>query len=474
MKKNSFLPVYIIIVVIFILSAGISIYTIGLEGSANDRRVNTLLAARVYDVIHNDVSRAIVMSDSMSNNSFLMEDLQNEDKISSEQFEENVSKYLKNVKEDMRFATAFLISDKTKRYYTHDGLKSVMDIENNILDFWYPKFLYTNKKRALNVNIAKHNNNAWTIFVNTRIEDKNGGLLGVVGVGLNMSDVQETLKSYGKNYDVEINLVNPGGLVMVDVLDDSIKNEKIDLPQQVLDEKMDFFYEEGERGHFRIVKYLEDLDWYLIVASNDAKDKYRGAFFSTVMMHLALCILMLIVVFRAMNYASDNTRRLHEASVIDGPTGLFNKRAFEELKEHLKARKKVPPNFIVMTADLNGLKSVNDNMGHEAGDELIAGGAFVLKTVVEKYGIPYRTGGDEFMAILRVPMSELDGLKAEFEKAMNEWHGKIVPNLSVSYGFASSEENPDMDIESLVKLSDSRMYAHKEEYYKRTGAKRRK
>ena len=94
MKKNSFLPVYIIIVVIFILSAGIFIYTIGLEGSNNDKRVNTLLAARVYDVINNNVSRAIIMSDSMSNNSFLIEDLQNEDKISQKQFEENVSKYL--------------------------------------------------------------------------------------------------------------------------------------------------------------------------------------------------------------------------------------------------------------------------------------------------------------------------------------------------------------------------------------------
>ena len=473
MRKNSFLPVYIIIVVIFILSAGISIYTIGLEGSNNDKRVNTLLAARVYDVINNNVSRAIIMSDSMSNNSFLIEDLQNEDKIDQKQFEENVSKYLKNVRDDMHFATAFLISDQTKRYYTHNGLKSVLDVENNTRDFWYPKFLYKNKKHALNVGIARHNNNAWTIFVDTRMEDKNGKLLGVVGVGLNMSDVQETLRNYSRNYDVEIHLVSPSGLVMADIYDDSITNEKIDLPEEAVNEKNGYFYEEGERGHFRIIKYLDELDWYLVIASNDTQDKYRGAYFSTVMMHIALCILMLIVVFRAMNYASQNTQRLHEASVIDGPTGLFNKRAFEELKEHLKAGNKLPPNFMVMTADLNGLKSVNDNMGHEAGDELIAGGAFVLKTVIEKYGIPYRTGGDEFMAILRMPMSELDKLKADLEKAMNEWHGRVVPTLSISYGFASSEENPDMGIEDLIKLSDSRMYAHKDEYYKRTGAKRR-
>lgn len=473
MKKNSFLPVYIIIVVIFLLSAGISIYTIGLEGRNNDKRVNTLLAARIYDVIDSDISRAIIMSDSMSNNSFLMEDLKNEENISRKQFEENISKYLKNMKDDMGFATAFLISDKTKRYYTNNGLKYVLDIDNNTRDFWYPKFLYLNKKHALNVGVAKLNNNEWTIFVNTRMEDKNGELMGVVGVGLNMSDVQETLKNYSRNYDVEIHLVSPGGLVMVDIVDDNITNERINLPEEAVNEKSGFFYEEGELGHFRIVKYLDELDWYLVIASDDKQEKYRGAYFSTVMMHIALCIFMLIVVFKAMNYASQNTQRLHEASVIDRPTGLFNKRAFEELKEHLKESNKLPPNFIVMTADLNGLKSVNDNMGHEAGDELIAGGAFVLKTVIEKYGIPYRTGGDEFMAILRMPMAELDNLKADLEKAMNEWHGRIVPTLSISYGFASSEENPDMGIEDLIKISDGRMYAHKDEYYKRTGAKRR-
>ena len=472
MKKNPFLPVYVVVVAIFVLSAGISVYSIGQEGQKNDRRVNTLLAARVYDVISNNLSRAIIMSNSMSNNSFLIEDLKNEDNYAPGEFGANVQKYLANVKEDMNFATAFVISDKSRRYFTHKGLNSVLDPVNNVRDFWYPKFIHQNKKQELNVNVARHNNNAWTIFVNTKMEDKDGKLLGVCGVGVNMKDVQETLLNFSRNYDVKIDLVRPNGVVMVDIYDDKIGNDKIDLPEKALADTSGFYYEEGKRGHFRIIKYINDLDWYLVIASNDNKNDYRGAFFSSILTHIALCLLMLIIVFRAMNYAAKNTRQLHEASIIDKPTGLYNKRAFDELKEHLKAGK-MPPNFMVMTADLNGLKSVNDNMGHEAGDELIAGGAFVLKSVVEKYGIAYRTGGDEFMAILRMPMSDLDGLKESLEKAMNEWHGKTVPSLSISYGFASSEENPDMDIDELIKLSDSRMYANKDEYYKKTGAKRR-
>ncbi|MBP3722329.1 MAG: hypothetical protein J6I62_03635, partial [Selenomonadaceae bacterium] len=130
MKKNPFLPVYIVVVAIFVLSAGISVYSIGQEGQKNDRRVNTLLAARVYDVISNNLSRAIVMSNSMSNNSFLIEDLKNEDKYAPNEFGANVKKYLANVKEDMNFATAFVISDKSRRYFTHKGLNSVLDPVN--------------------------------------------------------------------------------------------------------------------------------------------------------------------------------------------------------------------------------------------------------------------------------------------------------------------------------------------------------
>lgn len=472
MKKNSFLPVYIIIVLIFLLSAGISIYTISMEGSNNDKRVNTLLAARIYDVVNNSVSRAIIMSDSMSNNSFLTEDLKNEDNISDKQFEDNIVKYLKNVKEDMNFATAFVISDKTKRYYTNKGLKSVMNIESNVRDFWYPKFLYKNKKHDLNVAIAKHNNNAWTIFVNTRMEDKDGSLLGVCGVSLNMSDVQDTLKNYGRNYDVEIRLVRPTGLVMVDIHDENITNDKIELPEEALNERAGYYYEEGERGHFRIIKYLEELDWYMVISSNDKEDKYRGAFYSTVLMHSALCILMLIVVFRAMNYAAANTQKLHEDSTIDKPTGLYNKRAYEDAKEHIKVRN-LPFHFVVMAADLNGLKFANDNFGHEAGDELIKGGADVLKKVLQQYGSIFRTGGDEYMAMFMIPSEEIDSLKEKLEEEMAAWHGEKVDKLSISYGIASLDENPELDLDGLIKLADERMYAYKDEYYKRTGAKRR-
>lgn len=474
MKKNPFIPIYIIIVVIFVLSAAVSIYTIGREGSMSDRRVNVLLMARVYDVINNSISRAVIISDAMSHNIFLIEDLKSEENITENQFEENISKYLKSVKSDMNVATAFLISDKTKRYYTYKGLNKVMDIKNNVEDFWYPQFLNTEKKRGLNVAVAKQNNDAWTIFVNVRMEDSDGKLLGVVGVGLNMDEVQKTLLDYEQSYDVDIHLVNSDGLVMADVSNESIAKDRIEFPKAALESENGYYYEEGERGHFRIFKYLDELDWYLVIASKDDQDKYRGAFFYTVIKHILLCFVMLIVVFEAMNYAADSTRKLHEASFIDKPTGLYNKRSFEDLKEHLKASGKIPQNFIVITADLNGLKRVNDNLGHEAGDELIAGGASVLRTVAEKrYGAAYRTGGDEFMAILRMPLAELEDFKTELENAISNWHGKMVSTLSISYGFASSEENPDMDIESLIKLSDERMYVNKDEYYKKTGAKRR-
>lgn len=90
-------------------------------------------------------------------------------------------------------------------------------------------------------------------------------------------------------------------------------------------------------------------------------------------------------------------------ALIDGLTGLRNRRAFdEELGRALGARSRrvVPGRLAIVMIDVRGLKSVNDSLGHHAGDERLITLASVLTAEVRESDSVYRIGGDEFMLIL--------------------------------------------------------------------------
>ena len=155
----------------------------------------------------------------------------------------------------------------------------------------------------------------------------------------------------------------------------------------------------------------------------------------------------------------------------DELTGLYNRRAYEEGLDRI--RKDVPSEkrIVVAIFDVNGLKEVNDKLGHASGDEMLRGAASTIRSVYGSYGKCYRTGGDEFVVILEEPVEKLSVLNESFEKAAEKWHGKQVAELNISYGAALSEEVCSID-EQII-LADQRMYFAKKAYYQRIGKDRR-
>ena len=85
---------------------------------------------------------------------------------------------------------------------------------------------------------------------------------------------------------------------------------------------------------------------------------------------------------------------------VDELTQVGNRRAYDEEIERIAAGKKAFQSMIVVSADVNRLKYVNDHFGHAAGDKLIRGAAEVMTETVGSSGIVFRTGGDEFAAFL--------------------------------------------------------------------------
>lgn len=164
-------------------------------------------------------------------------------------------------------------------------------------------------------------------------------------------------------------------------------------------------------------------------------------------------------------------KETYRALNMDALTGICNRYAYEVYRKELFENPDLT-NLVVVSADVNGLKMVNDNMGHEAGDELISGSAEVLECTFGKYGRVFRTGGDEFIAIIFADEPEI--IKEDFLKEMNSWKGTVVESMHISIGMAGFGEFPDSSLEEIEKMADSRMYEDKRNYYIQNHIERRK
>ena len=147
--------------------------------------------------------------------------------------------------------------------------------------------------------------------------------------------------------------------------------------------------------------------------------------------------------------------KLEIMSTIDSLTGVRNRNMMNNRVDEIVAGREPVP-VAVLFADLNGLKRVNDDSGHSAGDKMLQTAASILQGVFHD-GEVYRAGGDEFMII--VPGIEEEELQNRVAR-VHFLSGKTEDvrfSIGVCYG--------KKDIRKAMRLADERMYAFKNAYY---------
>ena len=168
--------------------------------------------------------------------------------------------------------------------------------------------------------------------------------------------------------------------------------------------------------------------------------------------------------YRLEEERADHVKRqmvLQKLAYIDGLTGAFTRRyAMEMLESMQKDRLDVTVAYI----DVNGLKMVNDTMGHPEGDRYLKMIADSLNESLSKSDILSRVGGDEFLVVSNsVNREALESML----KNVNEKLGNADGNgyrPSFSYGVVSAPHQSPFDLEALLRESDRRMYDYKMQY----------
>ena len=195
---------------------------------------------------------------------------------------------------------------------------------------------------------------------------------------------------------------------------------------------------------------------------------YKGNFFTNInyltlgMLYFIFCLFIYYFMYGIDLYNARYIKeQLEGLAYTDSLTGLMNRAS------SMQYLATVHGPFAMVSFDLDNLKYVNDTYGHTEGDNMIKDFAALLKKAFSDAQVISRMGGDEFIAFIEKPDSDicqkytaaLDDYIAEYNRTGRKF------TMSVSYGYAYSSETRTGRVESVFILADSRMYEMKEKHH---------
>ncbi|MGN0778433.1 MAG: diguanylate cyclase domain-containing protein [Aristaeellaceae bacterium] len=205
----------------------------------------------------------------------------------------------------------------------------------------------------------------------------------------------------------------------------------------------------------------------LLSCTGIALQELGGGDIRTSCVSLALGSVLLFAHYNEFLQQRDEERLRQQEKLLatDTLTGLGSRYAYIRALSGLQNRKTLPEGLAVFSVDINGLKAVNDTQGHAAGDQLIRSAADCMAQAMGRYGACYRTGGDEFVAILEhVGQLEIAAIYQAMEAEQRSRDG-----VSLSMGHALAADHPELSMEELVDIADKHMYVNKDAHYQRMG-----
>lgn len=156
---------------------------------------------------------------------------------------------------------------------------------------------------------------------------------------------------------------------------------------------------------------------------------------------------------------------LRNLSLRDGLTGLYNRRGFLELSQQVvRVAEREKHRLALLFVDLDGLKRINDKLGHGFGDRAIGEAAELLRSTCRATDLVARLGGDEFVVLAsKVEGDSVEILKGRLDRAVAELNRQPGRDYAVAFslGVATFDPAAPIAIESLLVEADARMYEAK-------------
>lgn len=286
MKNNILLKTNLLVSVILLIGFAL-IATLSYRANYNAslvkiKQVSALASEGIYYRLSTMLTKPVNISQTMAHDSLLIELLQSEgSRYQDAGYQEKLRKYLEAYKNKYGYDSVFLVAAATNNYYNFNGLDRNL-VQGEAENIWYYDFLHSAADYNLNIDndeVAGADNKI-TMFVNSKIKDANGAVIGVVGVGVNIDYIKGLLHEYEQKYEVSTYLINAKGEIEVSSTynghqtvdwfqitnSENIRSEILDwrngksnwdiwLPGSV----------QNDEESYLVVRYIPDLSWYLLV-----------------------------------------------------------------------------------------------------------------------------------------------------------------------------------------------------------------
>lgn len=155
--------------------------------------------------------------------------------------------------------------------------------------------------------------------------------------------------------------------------------------------------------------------------------------------------------------------RLSNLYVRDTLTGMYNRMGYRKFAGTLFQDRRRANNLLILFIDLDRLKYINDNLGHDMGDFAIRAVADAIKSSINEEGIPVRLGGDEFLIIREeISKQEIEDMIEQIRHKVKRSGDRVgLCNLSISAGYVVTDKASSKKLEDYVNEADAIMYQEK-------------
>lgn len=467
-RKLYFVAALTILMVLGFLATSLTSYFVAHESLSRNisEEMLPLTSDNIYSEIQRDLLRPVLISSVMAADSFFHDWV-----ADGETDPGRMQTYLKGIQQEYQTITAFFVSDHTYQYYHPDGiLKTVSETAQE--DEWYFRSRAMHTPYEINVDSDTADRSRVSIFINYRVVDARGVLLGVTGVGLSVSAVVDLINNYQQRYGRSIYFVdrqgnvelNGGGVALPRLQErpgiSSISTAILSNPSTTLS----YTAESGETVYVNS-RLVPEFDWYLIVEqqSNAEEERIQEALLFNTGVSLAIMTLVLLIAhFTLKAYQG----RLEAMATTDSLTGAANRHVFDVTFEQLTrvaSRKDKPLSLICL--DIDHFKLVNDSFGHQAGDLVIRAVADVIREHAGPAATLCRWGGEEFLLLMEGCTVEQAAQTAERirEAVKRQTVNFGRQNIRVTISCGVGRYRPGEELFALIARVDAALYRAKNE-----------
>ncbi|XPV70262.1 MAG: diguanylate cyclase [Halarcobacter sp.] len=469
MKNSSKYSVVIVIALLLIILSTITttINYLVSKNSAQEQLRNQALPLsldNVYTEIQKHIIQPYLVSSMMANDTFVQDWL-----INNEKNEHKIKQYLSVIKNKYEMFTTFLVSDRTKNYYTQDGFIEKVK-KGNINNNWYFKFKQSASKDEINLDYNKNLANSMIMFINYKIFDRDYKYLGATGVGIKISYIDDLLEMFKEKYKFNVIFFNEDGNIVLS----KSKNKDItnisQLPylsnykNKVLSKFSNFFEIKKNNETYLInTKYISELNLYLLVDAklSDFIKDVRHAYLINLFISIVIALIITgIIIYIIQKY----NKKLEFLADYDQLTKIMNRRTFKKRLEFtLLLSKRNKQKICLAFVDIDNFKNINDTYGHSVGDKVLERISAIMKSSIRKSDLVARWGGEEF--VIAVTNSDLENASKVLENIKNSIYtdSKINNFVSkeVTLSIGITLFNKDDNFEELMQRADESMYKAK-------------